>query len=137
VKSSIKPHGVLLRLPLFLFRPIVLSFDPDAKAPELLNRNGIRALERDWEILNLPFDVDDPKTNNLIVATSAATKATMVKVDQNRLIAERSPDALERVINRVKQLVQERSQSKLLGAPAIDHDTPTVVEEPPRQVSFD
>jgi hypothetical protein len=110
-------------------------FDPDAKVPDLLNRNLKRSLERDAEILELPFDVDDPKTNSLIVATSTATKTVAVKVDQNRLMAERQPEALERVLARISSLVQEKQVAA--QTPIVDV-TPaaTILEEPPRQADF-
>jgi hypothetical protein len=71
-----------------------------------LNRNLIRSLQRDAEILELPLDKNDPRTANLILATSTATKVTATKVDENRLRAEQNPEALERVINRVRELQQ-------------------------------
>jgi hypothetical protein len=115
-----------------------MVFDPNAKAPDLLNKNLIRSLQRDAEILELPFDVDDPKTNNLIVTTSSATKASAIKVDQNR----RLDDGRHR---RGGLLLFDEalnpSQHALQGFRLpFSHETPmplvSIIEEPPREIDF-
>jgi hypothetical protein len=81
-------------------------------APELLNGNLILSLKRDREVLKWAFDRDDAKICNMIVATSTSTKQAAIKVDQNRLMAERQPEALERVLARMGQLMEKEKEEE-------------------------
>jgi hypothetical protein len=74
----------------------------------LLQQNVSLALKHDNYVLSQPYpepsDEDYPLAMKHKDAASLRTLSTAVKVDQNRLMAERAPDALERVIARIKEL---------------------------------
>jgi hypothetical protein len=83
----------------------------DAPPAELLAANLIKALRRQTELLELPIDLNDPKTNRLIVDVANQTVNAVVRT-QEAILAVKRDEEHDRAI---EALFEERQQKALLA----------------------
>jgi hypothetical protein len=94
------------------------TFNPNAPMADKLASNVSVGLDRHAELLAMPFDPTNLKQMRLIADVATAAINAQVKVDENRLVAERNPEALERVLTAIMEYQAAEKAKALAAAPA-------------------